>query len=107
MGDEQTERFLSIEPQWEDFPLARHLGQIHWVIQGGEWGAAAKPFDLAWARRLRDESRTGGVAHFLKQLGEKPCDGKRELELGDMHGGNWAEWPEDLRVRGIPTAASG
>lgn len=40
-----------------------------WVIVGGESGADARPMELDWARRIRDECADHGVAFFLKQLG--------------------------------------
>jgi protein gp37 len=48
---------------------------IAWVIQGGESGPGARPFDVAWARSLRDQCKAGDVAYFLKQLGAHPYEG--------------------------------
>ena len=51
---------------------------------------------------LRNRCREEGVAFFLKQLGSRPtCQGK-ELKLRHLHGGDWDEWPVDLRVREMP-----
>ena len=47
-----------------------------------------------------------GIRHFLKQLGERATDGGAELELKDPHGGDWEEWPDDLRVREMPQLKS-
>ncbi len=47
---------------------------IDWVIQGGESGPGARPFDLAWARLIRDQCRAAGVPYFLKQLGARASD---------------------------------
>ncbi len=118
-------RFLSIEPLLEDLGELDLTG-IHWVIVGGESGSKARPFDLAWARKIRDQCREQGVACFIKQLGYRPftrepardsrigvyaptMSGKRDgsddtygLCLHDSHGGDWSEWPEDLRVRQLP-----
>jgi hypothetical protein len=44
------------------------------------------------------------VAFFLKQLGKKPFYQNQPLKLEDKHGGDWAEWPEDWRVRELPEA---
>jgi protein gp37 len=63
---------------------------------------SAKPFQLAWARELRDFCREKKVAFFLKQLGSNPFDGDRPFKCADRHGGQWHEWPEDLRVREFP-----
>jgi len=62
-----------------------------WVIGGGESGAACRPFEVAWARQVRDDCRAIGARFFLKQLGGHPD--KRE---------NPQEWPEDLRVQEFP-----
>lgn len=95
-------RGLSMEPLWDD--VDPDLDGIDWVIAGGESGSKDKPFDLAWARRLRDRCRKEGKAFFLKQLGAVATDGGREVPLRDGHGGDWSEWPEDLRVREMPSA---
>ncbi len=102
VGDDTTTRFLSVEPQVERVEFGDLLPRFDWVIQGGESGGKSRPFDLAWARALRDRCREGGVAYFLKQLGARPLDGGRALKLKDRHGGDWTAWPDDLRVREIP-----
>lgn len=105
----------------EYFPKA-----IDWLIVGGESGPGARPFDVAWARSAIEQCRAAGVACFVKQLGRvvgetnpsgesvrawgdtlivKSDDGVRYM-LKDSHGGDWSEWPEDLRVREWPEAAS-
>lgn len=103
-----AKRGLSIEPLWNRIPPKDlDLADIDWVIVGGESGrkACVHPFDLAWARELRDHCQNHGVAFFLKQLGRRPMEGGQELHLRDGHGGDWSEWPEDLRVRQMPRAA--
>lgn len=138
-------RFLSCEPllgpvRLKDVPGLNKLPGVHvmegrgpagidWVIVGGESGPGARPFDLAWARSLRDQCEAAGVPYFLKQLGERPyiegSAGRSALPdaLGwtvaptdpadpgtartwlhprDKKGGDPAEWPEDLRVRQFP-----
>ncbi len=97
-------RGLSIEPLWDSVADRIDLGGIDWVIVGGESGAAAKvkPFELEWARELKQRCQEEGVAFFVKQLGRRPVDGADELTLSDPHGGDWDEWPMDLRVREMP-----
>lgn len=62
-------RFLSVEPLLEDLGDINLTG-IHWVIVGGESGHGARPFDLAWARRIRDQCREQAVPFFFKQAGD-------------------------------------
>lgn len=111
-------------------------GPLDWIIVGGESGQHARPFDLAWARSIRDQCEASGVAFFMKQLGEKPyqvhhefdwcgnkhiegldepCDGRcrwtfRAPDGIDYpsrgHGGNPEEWPSGLRVREWPAVRS-
>jgi len=43
---------------------------IDWVVVGGESGPNARPMHPDWARSLRDQCATAGVAFFFKQWGE-------------------------------------
>ena len=52
VGTPRTIRFLSVEPQVEPIDLRHWLPGLDWVIQGGESGRRARPFDLDWARSL-------------------------------------------------------
>lgn len=97
-------RGLSVEPLWNSIELP--LKGIDWVIVGGESGHSAKPFDLVWAREIREQCRRSGAAFFLKQLGTRAFENGQRLKLIDRHGGDWTEWPEDLRVRQFPNAIS-
>lgn len=122
-------RFLSVEPMLEQIELSfpnpyqripggyrgdrpELMVKPDWVIVGGESGAHARPFDLAWARSLRDQCRAAGVAFYMKQVGSKP-EGtffvkrnghkwQRAVPLKDKKGGDPAEWPEDLRIQEVP-----
>jgi protein gp37 len=104
VGDQRTVRLVSVEPQLEIIDLRQHLPELDWVIQGGESGSDARPFDVAWARQMRDYCQAAGVHYFLKQLGSNPCIEGKPLRFDDQHGGDWSEWPEDLRIREVPTA---
>lgn len=111
-------RFLSIEPLLE--PLGKiDLTGIDWVIVGGESGHGARSFHLDWARDILHQCRAANVPCFVKQLGSDPCsnddrdpENSKEntryalgtLLLKDAKGGDWSEWPEDLRVRQLPAA---
>jgi protein gp37 len=95
-------RGLSIEPLLE--PVELDLDGVGWVIVGGESGSYARPFDLAWARDIARQCREAGCAFFMKQLGAKPVENGQPLKLKDAHGADWAEWPEELRIREMPEA---
>lgn len=100
------------------------LPRLDLVIVGGESGTKARPMRLGWARAIKDQCASAGVACFVKQLGRsaimdrgdavQPCAlgaGWEALEPGgplglvrfcDSHGGDMAEWPPDMRVRQMP-----
>lgn len=121
--------WVSLEPQIGPIKL-RGTGHIHlgWVVQGGESGPGARPFDIAWAESMRDECRESGIPYFLKQLGAHPSFrldvGTRRgsfwssyhhthgdlfcKHLADRKGGDMREWPESLRGnREFPEARHG
>lgn len=96
--------WVSLEPQLGPIRL-RGTGHIHlgWVVQGGESGPGARPFNLDWARAMRDECVESGIPYFLKQIGARPIrsDGQG-FALTNRKGGDMADWPESLRVREFP-----
>lgn len=105
--------FLSCEPLLGSVNLAKPYGHWHeesvqqgidWVIVGGESGHHARPLYVEGVREIRDRCQESGVACFIKQLGKVAYDGCEQLKLTDKKGGDWNEWPEDLRVREFPTA---
>ena len=102
IGDENTVRFLSVEPQWESISLDKWLPSIDWIIQGGESGADAHEFHLEWAESLIAQCKNHGVPYFLKQLGSNVCWKGTDTNLVHSHGGDWIEWPKQLRVRQFP-----
>lgn len=97
---------------------------LDWVIVGGESGHGARPCNVEWVRSLRDQCAAAAVACFTKQLGAnircceaidpldqwpEPCPRFTGLtydtirvHLRNAKGGDWEEWPEDLRVRQFP-----
>jgi protein gp37 len=110
-------RWLSLEPQLGPVDLEQWLprevetGQttsslvegLDWIVQGGESGPGARPFDLAWARSARDQCKAAGTAYYLKQLGAKPHgNAARSLDLKHRSGAAPAEWPVDLRFQEFP-----
>jgi protein gp37 len=114
--------FLSIEPQIGRVDLSRFLFPVpvvDWVIVGGEsrqGGGEPREFNLCWAREIVRQCQEATVPCFVKQMGSRPYDldelepdsvghrpiGRVPLRLADAHGGDWNEWPEDLRVRQCP-----
>lgn len=122
-------RFISQEPQIDyiEWGLVGGVSGIDLLIQGGESGPGARPFDLKWARTTRDECKAASVAYFLKQVGAKPIDtdpkrwqhrmrigdGNQEynryikVKLLDRKGGDISEWEEALRVREFPKFQTG
>jgi protein gp37 len=81
-------KFLSLEPL-----IGRighlDLGDISWVIAGGESGFGHRPVDPEWIREIRDQCNASGTAFFFKQWGGKnPKSGGRELD-----GVEWNQYP--------------
>lgn len=103
-----TVRFLSCEPLLGSLDLSPWLetmGKISWAIIGAESGPRARPFDLSWARSLRDQCVGANVACFVKQLGQTPRNngnGWDVIRLKHRAGADPAEWPADLRVQEFP-----
>jgi protein gp37 len=111
-------RFVSVEPQLGPVNLARWTqrhatttegdcvswcpacasarfggrdpdSRVDWVITGAESGPSARPYDLDWARSLRDQCAAAGAAFFLKQT---IVDG-RKVSTPALDGVVHAEFP--------------
>lgn len=89
---ETHNRFLSLEPllgpvdlKWNDLCHNR-IGQLSWVIVGGETGPAARPMNPDWARAIRDQCAAARVPFFFKHMAKN------------------APIPPDLQVREFPWA---
>lgn len=100
----------------------RSFSRLDWIVVGGESGPGARPFNVQWARDTIAQCKAAGVPCFVKQLGAHPCfkpeDEERQgnpmpsfhhshgdlfcKKLKDKKGGDWDEWPPDLRVRQYP-----
>ena len=102
IGDENTIRFLSVEPQHETIYFGDLLPRLDWIIQGGESGRRAEPFRLEWALDLIKQCKEAGVAYFLKQLGSTVLSKNCRQTFTDGHAGDWSEWPEAVRIRQMP-----
>ncbi len=103
-------RGLSVEPQLENISLrwvggmayrgltgrgvAYHLDalrQLNWVIQGCESGPKRRPFELDWARSMRDQCLEAGASYFLKQM---PNPNHRGIvETPELDGKTWTQSP--------------
>lgn len=44
---------------------------LNWVVCGGETGPDARPMDETWARSLKEQCSSAGVAFFMKQMARK------------------------------------
>jgi protein gp37 len=80
------------------------LGDLDWIIVGGESGPSARPCDVAWVRSIVEQCKEAGTACFVKQLGARPTILGLSAKTFDRKGGDMAEWPADLRVRQFPGA---
>lgn len=83
-------KFLSYEPALGKIDISKYAigdNKISGVIAGAETGHNAKPANLDWFRRLRDDCQKFGIKFFLKQIDSKK---KRMLD-----GQEWNEllWP--------------
>lgn len=93
---------------------------IHWLIIGGESGKRSRPFNVKWMRDADAQCKAAGIPVFNKQMGANcwsdqdnfHCpmsdlgkeDVKWKAHLKDNHGGDWEEWPANLRVRQWPAS---
>jgi protein gp37 len=84
-------KFLSVEPLLEG--LGRiNLGEIDWMIVGGESGPGARPLKAEWVRSLRGQCQRANVRFFFKQWG-----GVRKHTTGRVLDGiTYDEFPERI-----------
>lgn len=78
---------------------------LDWLIIGGESGHGARPFDLAWARRVVADCVAAGVPVFVKQLGCMRIDSGNPDTLQYItakKGDDPSEWPPELRRQEFP-----
>jgi protein gp37 len=109
--------FLSCEPMLR--PLDEtHAAKFKWIIFGGESDPRgnARECRTDWIRDGLRFCNRHGIAPYVKQLGANAMeysmkgsenDGWYRLPLRDSHGGDWGEWPENLKVREFPVLATG
>lgn len=73
-----AKRFVSVEPMLGQVDLDTingafgcvDVGDLDWVICGGETGPGARPMRPDWARSLRDQCVSADVPFFFKHWGE-------------------------------------
>lgn len=101
LGDIQLPEEAFVCPANEPHPICPCLD---WVVVGGESGPGARPMDVEWARSIVAQCEECSVPVFVKQLGRNPyiTVPENRLKLIDIKGGDWSEWPEDLRIREYP-----
>jgi len=82
-------RGLSIEPQLEEVNLNKFIAHLDWVICGAESGPNCRPFELNWARALRDQCQETGTAFFYKQM----IKNGKKIETPELDDKRWMEIP--------------
>lgn len=81
-------RFLSCEPLLDDLGVL-NLGNIDWVIVGGESGWNSRPMHSDWATNLRDQCLAEKIPYFFKQWG-----GHNKKAAGrELQGKEWSQVP--------------
>jgi protein gp37 len=60
-------RFVSAEPLIGPLDISDWLGQLGWVVAGGESGPNFRPMDLEWLAALVDQCRATSTPIFVKQ----------------------------------------
>ena len=66
--------FLSCEPLLENLGELE-LGNIQWIIVGGESGFQARPMKEEWVQNIREQARIKRIPFFFKQWGTWGSDG--------------------------------
>jgi protein gp37 len=75
-----------------NYPLSRGVeSNVSWVICGAESGQGARPFDMEWARDLKDQCQKANVPFFFKQgrIGDKL------VKMPELDGQIWKQYPEE------------
>ena len=59
-------RYISFEPLLEDVPIK--IGNIDWVVVGGESGPGRRPCKIEWIESIVDQCKDANVPVFVKQI---------------------------------------
>ena len=81
-------KFLSLEPLLGPMPDL-NLGEIDWVIVGGESGPRARVMQEDWVTNVRDQCLRANVSFFFKQWGGF----HRKKNGRSLKGRTWDEMP--------------
>lgn len=76
--------------------VVRRMGGpgLDWIIVGGESGPKHRPFELDWARALRNQCQAHGIAFHFKQVG-----GLTHAAGGcDLDGREWKDFPDVAQI---------
>jgi protein gp37 len=96
-------KFVSCEPLLEEVDFSKYP-IMDWYIAGGESveigvnPKKARPFDINWARKIRDFCKESGTAFHMKQVGCNPVGCEKTSFKGDK----FEDIPKDLLVREYP-----
>ena len=74
-----------------------YVSHLDWVVVGGESGPGAIETRLPDIASTIEVCHKGNTKVFVKQFGSAHGEGK---------GGDWDEWPEDLRKREMPSTTT-
>jgi len=86
-----TVRFLSCEPLIGPVDLSAWIADLQWIITGGESGIDARPMNLDWARRLRQQCFEAQVPYYFKQIGGRYHNSGGSL----LDGRHWRDMPPE------------
>lgn len=95
--------FISAEPLLEEVDFSKYP-IMDWYIVGGESVEIgydpkdARPFNVDWARKIRDFCKDSGAAFHMKQIGCNPIGAIKTNFKGDK----LEDIPEDLLIREYP-----
>lgn len=82
-------RFVSYEPALSTLAGA-DLSGVDWLICGAESGRGARHMPEEWARDIKNQCQTQGVAFFLKQYA---TSSGRKIPLPQLDGQTWQQMP--------------
>jgi protein gp37 len=95
--------FISAEPLLEEVDFSKYPIMDWYIVDGesveiGYDPKDARPFNVDWARKIRDFCKKEGVAFHMKQIGCNPIGAVKTNFKGDK----LEDIPEDLLIREYP-----